>query len=94
MDINTVVCIGLFIFLFAFAIIGSFISGIEKGRAGKGKDMLVASVNNMPKNPRRYVVVRVVENYLWYYMTFDLLEDAEKKAEETGEDAFVLEVVE
>lgn len=54
--------------------------------------MLKAEVNNMPKNPRKYVVAKVVENELWYWMTFDNKFDAERSASEYAE-AIVLEMV-
>ena len=28
-------------------------------------------INNMPKDPKKYVVARVVDGELWYYGSFD-----------------------
>lgn len=56
--------------------------------------MLEAKVNNMPKDPRKYVVAKVVENELWYWMSFDTEPLADIAAAECGENAIVLENME
>lgn len=56
--------------------------------------MLKAEVNNMPSNPRKYVVAKVVNNQLWYWMSFDTEKGAEESADNAGDNAIVLEVEE
>ena len=48
-------------------------------------------VNNMTKNPKRYIVARVVDGQLWYFSTWKIKEDAERTAMEL-DNAIVLEV--
>lgn len=59
----------------------------------QGKEMteVKAQINNIPIYTRRYVVVRLVNNELWYYATYDEKERAEDVAREI--DGFVAEVV-
>lgn len=49
-------------------------------------------INNMPSDPARYVVARLVEGVFWYYSTWKTKEQADKNASEF-ENAFVFEIV-
>lgn len=59
----------------------------------QGKEMteVKTQINNIPPYTRRYVVVRLVNNELWYYATYDEKERAEDVAREI--DGFVAEII-
>lgn len=48
-------------------------------------------INNMPSDPARYVVARLVEGAFWYYSTWKTKEQADKNASEF-DNAFVFEI--
>lgn len=54
--------------------------------------MLTVTVNNMPKEPRKIVVARLVDGKLWYYATFD--EEDRNRAERCRDevDGLIVEV--
>ena len=51
-----------------------------------------AIVNNTPSNIRRYVVVQIADQKLWYWMSFDSLKEAKASASEI--DGAVIESME
>ena len=55
--------------------------------------MLTVKVNNMPKEPRKIVVAKLVEGKLWYYATFD--EEDRNRAEKCRDevDGLIVEVM-
>jgi len=53
----------------------------------------VVKIKNMPSNPRKYVVARVVNGELWYYATFDA-EDRAEKCRKEFDNALIAEVEE
>ncbi len=55
----------------------------------------VVNIKNMPSNPRKYVVARVVNGELWYYATFDAEEqDRAEKCHKEFENGVIAEVEE
>lgn len=57
--------------------------------------MLTVTVNNMPKEPRKIVVTRLVDGKLWYYATFDEEDrDRAEKCRKEFDNALIAEVEE
>lgn len=54
---------------------------------------IMAEVNNIPNETSRFVVARFVANELWYWGSWDNLEEAKRVAEEL-ENGIVVERVE